>query len=75
VNENEGKIYQTTYMVYHNPVGYLFSVRPVLNFLMTKAKEQGETALLVSMREHAQNDLFWNFTGTPTPLDELWPIK
>jgi hypothetical protein len=56
-------------------VGYLFSVRPVLNFLMTKAKEQGETALLVSMREHAQNDLFWNFTGTPTPLDELWPIK
>jgi hypothetical protein len=56
-------------------VGYWFSVRVFLIEMLKWGKEQAYKDIRASVLEHAQNDLFWNFTGTPTPLDELWPPK
>jgi len=44
--------------------------------VMKKGKTQARKDILASVLEHARGmSTGWNFTGTPTPLDELWPIK
>ena len=56
-------------------VGYLISVRPVLERMMEYGKELAYEQIRESVRKHADNRLNWNFTGTPIPLDVLWPPK
>ena len=55
--------------------GYWISGRVFLIEMMKWGKEQAYKDIRASVLEHGQNDLFWNFKGTPIPLDELWPPK
>ena len=56
-------------------VGYVLSVQVILRCMLKFGKELAYEQIRESVLRHGRNDLNWNFTGTPIPLEELWPIR
>ena len=57
-------------------VGYVLSVQVILRCMLKFGKELAYEQIRESVLRVGRTGMpSWNFTGTPIPLEELWPIR